>query len=56
MVQNGKMLKQSGFSGSHTCKAVRKSVRFNLDAGPATVEISDAPQDTVKIDVLPAAN
>ena len=53
VVQNGKTLRQVGFTGSHSCKAVRKSVRFVLAAGPATVEISDAEADSLMIEVLP---
>ena len=53
MVENGKVLKQSGFTGSHTCKTVHKSVRFDLAPGPATVEISDAEADSLKLEVVP---
>ena len=53
VVQNGKAVKQSGFSGSHSCKVVRKSVRFPLGTGPVTIEISDAASETLKLEVLP---
>ncbi|MCW6509170.1 hypothetical protein [Lichenifustis flavocetrariae] len=53
VVQDGKIVKQVGFTGSHTCKAIHKSVRFDLKVGPATVEISDAATQTLKIEVLP---
>ena len=53
VVQNGTALKQTGFTGSHSCKAVHKSVRFSLATGPVTVEISDAGSDSLKIEVLP---
>jgi hypothetical protein len=53
VVQDGKVLKQVGFTGSHSCKAVRKSVRFAIGTAPATVEISDAEADSLKLDVLP---
>ena len=55
VAQGGKLLKQTGFTGSHTCTVVRKSVRFDLAAGPATLEISDSTKDSVKVEVLPAA-
>ncbi|MDX7949905.1 hypothetical protein P7D22_01780 [Lichenihabitans sp. Uapishka_5] len=51
--QNGKTVKQSGFTGSHSCKVVHKSVRFPMAVGPATIEISDAASDTLKLEVLP---
>lgn len=53
VAQNGAALKQTGFTGSHSCKAVHKSVRFSLATGPATVEISDSGLDSLKIEVLP---
>jgi hypothetical protein len=45
VVQNGARLKSMGFSGQRDCPNVRKSVRFELAAGPATVEISNAASD-----------
>ncbi len=53
VVQGGKILKQVGFTGSHSCAAVHKSVRFPLGVGPATIEISDAAVQTLKLEVLP---
>lgn len=53
VVQDGKALKQTGFTGSHSCKAVHKSVRFPLATGSATIEISDSGSDSLKIEVLP---
>ena len=53
VVQDGKVLKQVGFTGSHSCKAVRKSVRFAIGTAPTTIEISDAGADTLKLEVLP---
>ena len=53
VVQGGRLLRQTAFSGAKGCHDVRKSVRFDLAQGPATVMITDAPQDTLKIDLLP---
>ena len=53
VVQNGKALQQTGFTDSHDCPTVRKSVRFNLAAGPVTILVTDAAKDTLKLDVLP---
>jgi hypothetical protein len=53
VIQNGHVLRQTGFTGSHTCAAIHKSVRFDLEKGPATVMITDAAKDALKIDVLP---
>ena len=40
-----------GVHGRKDCKAVHKSVRFELGAGPVIVEISGAPVETVKVSV-----
>ena len=37
VVQNGASVKSSDFSGQKNCPGVRKSVRFPLAAGPATI-------------------
>ena len=55
VVQDGKLLKPTAFTDSKECHTVRKSVRFDLAKGPATVEISDAATDHLMIDVLPSS-
>ena len=52
LVQGGKVLKQVGFTAAKGCDGVRKSVRFKLQQGPATVMISDSAASTVKLDVV----
>ena len=42
------------FTGRPACKAVRKSVRFELGAGPLIVQISGAPVETVKVAIREA--
>ncbi len=54
VIQNGKSLKSTAHSGKHDCPGVRKSVRFELQAAPVTVQLSDVPSDTIKIAILPA--
>lgn len=53
VVQDGKALHQVGFTGRSGCPSVHKSVRFILAPGPATVEISDAETDSLKLEVAP---
>jgi hypothetical protein len=53
LVQGGKVLRSSGFSGKTGCPGLRKSLRFQLQTGPLTVTISDSPASTVKLDILP---
>lgn len=54
VVQNGARIKSSDFSGQRDCPAVRKSVRFTLAQGAATIEISNAASDTLMIAIAPA--
>jgi hypothetical protein len=52
VVQDGSAVKSAGFSGVKTCPGVRKSVRFKLSAGPATVQLSGATKADLKVAVL----
>ena len=52
VVQNGQAVKSSAFSGVRTCPGIRKSVRFKLSAGPATVQLSGAKKADLKVAVL----
>ena len=54
VVQGGKVLRSTAFSGRTGCPGVRKSVRFTLAPGPATIAVSDAPDTTLKLAILPA--
>ena len=54
VIQDGHELRSSAFSGERDCPNVRKSVRFLLQAGQATVQISGAAADSIKVDLLPA--
>ncbi len=53
VVQNGKALKSDSFTGQENCPGVRKSVRFNLEAGPMLIELSDATVSQINLDLLP---
>jgi len=54
VIQNGHEVRSSGFSAERDCPNVRKSVRFSLAAGQATLQISGAVVDSIKLDLLPA--
>jgi hypothetical protein len=54
VAENGKRVKSSAFSGQRDCPGVRKSVRFPLGAGPATIEISNAGADKILFALAPA--
>jgi hypothetical protein len=54
VVQNGASVKSSGFSGQKACPGVRKSVRFDLAAGPATLQISNSETAKIMVAIAPA--
>lgn len=54
VAQDGKLVKSTDFSGQRDCPGVRKSVRFPLGAGPATVEISNVGADKIMFAIAPA--
>jgi hypothetical protein len=53
VVQNGANVKSSDFSGQKNCPGVRKSVRFTLAAGAATVQISNAASANIQVAIAP---
>ena len=53
LVQDGKIIRSSTFSGAQGCPGIRKSVKFKLAQGPLTIEISDARSERVNLDLLP---
>ena len=53
VIQDGRELKPTAFTGERDCPNVRKSVRFDFAAGQATVEISGSAASSVKVDFLP---
>ncbi len=54
VIQNDTSVRSTGFSGQTLCPGVRKSVKFPLKSGPATVQISGAGTDSVTFEILPA--
>ena len=54
VVQNGASVKSSGFSGQKACPGVRKSVRFDLAAGPASLQISNSESPKIMLAIAPA--
>ena len=55
-VQNGTPLEATGHTGSHDCDGIRKSVRFEIGAGPVSLQVSGVKQDHIKIAIRPAAD
>ena len=54
MLQGGREVRSAAFSGAKDCPGIRKSVRFPLQVGDATVQISGSASDSVKMELLPA--
>jgi hypothetical protein len=54
VAQDGKLVKASDFAMEKDCPGVHKSVRFQLGAGAATVEISNASGASIKVAIEPA--
>lgn len=54
VVQGEARLKSVGFTGQKDCPGLRKSVRFDLAAGPLSVQISDVARDAIGLAIAPA--
>ena len=52
VVQDGRAAKSVAFSGVKTCPGIRKSVRFKLTPGAATIQLSGAKNPELKLAVL----
>ncbi|MFA6154433.1 hypothetical protein [Mesorhizobium sp.] len=52
VIQDGHTVRSAGYSGVKTCRDIRKSIRFKLAAGPATVQFSGAKKAELKVAVL----
>ena len=52
VIQDGHAMKSVGYSGVKTCPGIRKSVRFKLTPGVATIQLSGAKKEDLKVAVL----
>ena len=52
VIQDGHAIKSAGYSGVKTCPGIRKSVRFKLASGPATIQFSGAKKADLMVAVL----
>lgn len=48
VVQKGTALEATAHTGKTDCDGMRKSVRFDIGAGPFSVQFSGVPQDTIR--------
>lgn len=56
IVQNGELIQSTAFTGSKGCKALGKSVRFEIGVGPAVVQVGGVDGDTVKVTIRAATD
>ncbi len=54
VVQNGHILRPKGFSGATDCDGIRKTMKYELSAGPFVVQISGARENTLSVAILPS--
>ncbi|SDR62215.1 hypothetical protein SAMN05519103_07778 [Rhizobiales bacterium GAS113] len=54
LVQDGKRLKPTAFTGATDCPNIRKSVKFEIGPAPFILEVSDAPSDHIGVVLTPA--
>ena len=51
VVQAGRLVKSSAFSGAVGCAGIRKSVKFDLTAAPFAIEISGVEANAIRVAV-----
>ena len=53
VLQDGSFLKPKAFSGVTGCDGIRKTVKFDLAAGPAIIQISGVAEPAIKLVIIP---
>jgi hypothetical protein len=54
LVQDGHALKPKAFSGATDCDGIRKTMKYDIPAGPFVLQVSGTKQDSISIAILPA--
>ncbi|MDB5501431.1 MAG: hypothetical protein JWR89_1333 [Tardiphaga sp.] len=54
VVQDGEILKPMEFSGATDCAGIRKTMKYDLAAGPFVIQVSGAPENSINMAVLPS--
>jgi hypothetical protein len=54
VVQDGRFLKPTAFSGATDCEGIRKTMKYDLSASPFVLQISGARQNSLSIAILPS--
>ncbi|MEH2551667.1 hypothetical protein V1283_008312 [Bradyrhizobium sp. AZCC 2262] len=53
VVQDGHFLKPKAHSGATDCDGIRKTMKYELSAGPLVLQVSGTKEDSVSIAILP---
>jgi hypothetical protein len=56
VVQDGAYVKPMALSGATGCNGIRRTLKFDLTAGLATVQVSGVDAATIKIAVIPSSD
>ena len=54
VIQDGHFLKPKAFSGATDCDGIRKTMKYDISAGPFVLQVSGTKEDSVSIAVLPS--
>lgn len=54
LVQDGHFLKPKAFSGATDCDGIRKTMKYDLAAGPFVLQVSGAKENSLSIAIQPA--
>ena len=54
VIQDGHFLKPKAFSGATDCDGIRKTMKYELSAGPFVLQVSGTKEDSVSIAILPS--
>jgi hypothetical protein len=53
VVQDGHFVKPKAFSGATDCEGIRKTMKYELSAGPFLLQVSGIKDDSVSLAILP---
>ena len=54
VIQDGHALRPKGFSGAADCDGIRKTMKYEISAGPFVLEISGARDKALSVAILPS--
>jgi hypothetical protein len=54
VMQNGHFLRPKAFSGATDCDGIRKTMKYEISAGPLVLQISGSKESSISIAILPS--